>query len=358
MDKEIISDKQGISIIVLFLIGSNSIFVPGLEAKNDAWLAVILALVVVMPILFIFARLNYLFPDKDLFDIIEICVGKFIAKLITIIFTCYTFYWAADVLNNYTFYIKTVNLSNSPSIISLIFLGFLCSWSVREGIEVLGRWAQTFLLVPVISLLIVSIFSVPNMDINNIKPMLYNGITPIFKAAFNQSFFQSIVFSMAFNGFKNKKSSYKVYYISVLIAGIYMLLLTFTNILVLGEDISTIKYYPTYNLATLLDLHGIFQNLEILISLSFVLGGFIKISILFLCTCKGITKLFKYSDYRIYITPITLLILNLAYFQYDSVMNYMEFNSEIWPYFFFPFQVILPIIIFVFAEIKHKKFTL
>ncbi|WP_187296203.1 GerAB/ArcD/ProY family transporter [Tepidibacter mesophilus] len=358
MNKEIISNKQGISIIVLFLIGSNSIFVPGLEAKNDAWLAIILSVITVMPILFIFARLNYLFPDKDLFDIIEICVGKFIGKLITIIFTCYAFYWAADVLNNYAFYIKTVNLSDTPSIITLIFLGFLCSWSVREGIEVLGRWSQAFLLVPIISLLIVSISSVPNMDMNNIKPTLYEGITPIFKAIFNQSFFQAIAFSMAFNGFKHKKSSYKVYYISVLIAGIYMLLLTITNILVLGEDICTIKYYPTYNLATLLNLRGVLQNLDILVSLAFVLGGFIKISILFLCICKGITKLFKCSDYRLYITPITLLILNLAYFQYDSVMNYMEFNSKIWPYFFFPFQVILPIIIFVFAEIKHKRFTL
>ncbi|WP_099188182.1 GerAB/ArcD/ProY family transporter [Tepidibacter mesophilus] len=359
MNKEIISDKQGISIMILFLIGSTSIFVPGSEAKRDGWLAVILAVFSVIPILFIFARLNYLFPNQDLFDIIEICFGKFIGKITIIIFTWYTFYWTADVLNNYALFIQNVNLKHTPQIIVIIFFVILCSWAIREGVEVLGKWSKIFLLIPIFSLVIVSSLSIANMDINNLKPMLYEGTGPLFKATFSifsQPFCQVIAFSMALNGFRTNKSSYKVYFTSLLVSGLYFLLLTLTNILVLGGTIASNKYYPTYNLATRLDVLMILQNLEILISLSFILGGFIKISILLLCVCKGITKTFQCNDYRIYITPITLLIINLAYFQYDSVMHYMEFNSKIWPYYFLPFQVIVPIIIFIFAEIKQKKY--
>ncbi len=355
MNKEIISDKQGISIMILFLIGSTSIFVPGLEAKNDGWLAVILAVFAVMPMLFIFARLHYRFPNKDLFDIIEICFGEFIGKIIIIIFTWYTFYWTADVLNNNALYIRTVNLLATPKFISIISLGVLCSWVIREGIEVLGKWSSIFLLIPIVSLVTVCIFSIPNMDINNVKPMLYEGTDPLFKATFSlfsQPFGQMIAFTMAFNSFKHKKSSYKVYFTSLLVAGLYMTLLTLTNTLVLGGNIAANEYYPTYDLATRIGIGVLLQNLEILISLS-LLGGFIKIS--FVCVCKGVTKIFECNDYRFSITPVTLLILNLAYFQYNNVMAYMEFNSKIWSYYFFPFQVILPIIIFIFAEIKHKK---
>ncbi|CAH2212925.1 GerAB/ArcD/ProY family transporter [Tepidibacter aestuarii] len=358
MNKEIISDKQGISIMILFLIGSTSIFVPGLEAKNDAWLAVILSVIAVMPMLFIFARLDCLFPNKDIFDIIELCFGKFIGKIVILIFTWYTFYWAADVLNNYALYVTSVNLIKTPPIVSIIFLGILCSWGIREGVELLGRWSKFFLLIPIVSLIIVSLLSIPKMNINNLKPMLYEGTSPLFEATFalfSQPFGQMIAFTMAFNGFRNKKSSSKVYFTSLLVAGLYMLLLTLTNILALGGDIAANKYYPTYNLATRIGIGILLQNLEILISLAFVLGGFIKVSILLLCVCKGITKVFECNDYRFTITPITLLILNLTYLQYDSVMDYMEFNSKVWPYYFFPFQVILPIFIFIFAEIKYKK---
>lgn len=358
MNKEIISDKQGISIMILFLVGSTSIFVPGLEAGRDGWLAVILAMFAVIPMIFIFARLHYIFPNQDLFDIIEICFGKFIGKITIIIFTWYTFYWTADVLNNYALFIEEVNFRHTPQIVLIIFFMILCSWAIREGIEVLGKWSKVFLLIPIFSLLIVSSLSIVNMDISNLKPMLYEGTGPLFKATFNlfsQPFGQMIAFTMAFNGFRAIKSSYKVYFTSLLTSGLYMLLLTLTNILVLGGTIASIKYYPTYNLATRLDVLMVLQNLEILISLSFILGGFIKISILLLCVCKGITKIFECNDYRFSITPITLFIINLTYFQYNSIMHYMEFNSTIWAYFFFPFQVIIPIIIFIFAEIKQKE---
>lgn len=358
MNKEVISIKQGIFIIILFLTGSTSIFVTGLDAKKDSWLAIILAFFMVLPMILIFARLHALFPCKDLFGIIRICFGKFIGNIIIIIFTLYFFYWTSDVLNNYGFFIWTNSLTDTPKIIIVISFGFFCIWSIKEGIEVLGRSAAFLVIISIASILIAVLLLIPEMNFNNIRPVFHDGAKPVLKGAysvFTQPFVQTIAFTAAFTNLKGKKSSYKVYFIGLLIGGILTLMVSVTNILVVGAKNATNMYYPSYVSVSRINIYGFLQRLEVIIALVFILGGFIKISILLLCTCKGITRIFDYKDYRFIIIPISLLIINVAYFQYDNVQHYFTFNSEIWASYFLPFHIILPIIIWIVAEIKNKK---
>jgi len=88
---------------------------------------------------------------------------------------------------------------------------------------------------------------------------------------------------------------------------------------------------------------------------SFILAGLIKVCICLLSTCNGFSKLFDLHDYRFIVTPIGLLVINLSYFIHDSIMDKTEFASDIYPYYAFPFHVILPIIIWIAAEIKKKQ---
>lgn len=358
MNQEIISDKKAISIIILFLTGSTSIFIAGLDAKKDLWIAIILAIFMILPMTIIFARLHYIFPNKDLFDIIEICFGKFIGKGMIIIFTWYVFYWTADVITNYYLFIRTVSLTNTPKIISIIILALLCAWGIKEGIVVLGGWSEFFLIIVIMSVFFTIALLIPSMDINNIQPVLSNGVKPILKGAYSVfiiPFGQIVAFTMAFTNFKTKKSSYKVYIRGLLIAGIITFIISIMNILVLGIDDATIMYYPSYIAISRMNIGDILQRFEVIITIIFILGGFIKISILLLCTCKGFTKIFSYRDYQFIITPISLLVINLAYFQYDSIQHYFKFAKEIWNMYFLPFQLILPIIIWITAEIKNRR---
>ncbi|CAH2214617.1 GerAB/ArcD/ProY family transporter [Tepidibacter aestuarii] len=358
MNKEVISDKQGISIVTLFIIGSNSIFVMGLEAKQDAWLAFILAMIMVFPMVIIYSRIHYIFPDKDLFDIFEICFGKFIGKIMILLYTWFVFFFASDILVNYGQFIRIVNLENTPQIVPIISLCILCAWGIKEGIEVLGRWAEFLLPIPIISFFIMILLLTPDMNMDNMKPTLAEGFKPVLEGAFSAftfPFVQTVVFTMGFFSFKTKKSPYKIYILGLLIGGIFLCILSIINILVIGVDAATRVYYPTRATASKTELGNLFQGAEVMVFLTFILGGFIKISILLLCICKGITKVFGYKKYRFIIIPISLLVINLSYFQYDSIPYYYEFNKEVWPYYHFPFQVIFPIFIWIIAEIKNKR---
>ncbi|WP_165000270.1 GerAB/ArcD/ProY family transporter [Anaerophilus nitritogenes] len=358
MHKENISTKQGVSLIILFIIGSSSIFTQGLEAGGDLWLAFIIGIGMVIPIIIIYARLHCLFPNKNLFDIIEICFGKIIGKVMIVLYTWFVYFMMSDIVVNYSQFIHVVSFPETPQIIIQIVFVFLCAWGLKEGMEVMGRCSEVFLYIPILLLVFIVLLSIPNMDINHIAPVLSKGMKPVFEGAFSVMtfpFIQMIVFTMVFEDLNTNKSIYKIYLGGVLIGGIYLLLLSMTNILVLGVESATGIYYPSHETASRIKIGDILQRMEAIVSIVFLLGGFIKISILLLCTCKGISKIFKIKEYHLIILPVALLQINLAYFQYDSVMYYFEFNRDIWPYYHFPFQIIFPIIIWIVAEIKQKN---
>lgn len=357
MSKEVISDKESISLIFLFIIGSTSIFSPGLDAKKDLWLAFIIGIIMVLPIIIIYARIHYIFPKRDLFDIVEICFGKFIGKIVIILYIWYVYFIVSDIFVTYGQFITIETFTETPRIIPIILLSILCVFGMKTGIEILGRFSLSFFYPLIVTLIIGVLFLIPNMDINNLRPILNEGMKPVIKGGFSVFTFplvQIVVFTMIFSNFKKSKSSYKVYILGLIMGSMYLATISITNILVIGVDTASRVYFPSYATLSRINVGGIVQRVEVVIAATTILGGFVKTSILLLCICKGISKLFKTDDYRFIIIPITLLVINFTNFQYESVMYYFEFNNEIWPYYNFPFQVILPIIIWIIAEIKKK----
>lgn len=357
MNKEVISDKQSIALMILFMIGASTVSLAGVEAKKDIWLAVISSMIMGAPIVFIFSRLHSNFPNNDLYDIIEICFGKFIGKAIIIFFTFYLTITLCTVLRNYGEFINTVSLEETPLIIPMIFLGLLCAYATISGIEVLGRWGNFFIYIVVFFTFILILLLIPNSNIDNIRPILQNGLKPVLQGSiklYSFPFSQLVVFSTILSGFKRKISPYRIYFLSLLIGGAIIFITFLSVILTVGVKNVSDLYYPTYSAVSRLNMLGL-QGIEILSSVLFSLGGFVKISIHLLAICIGIAKIFKTADYRFIVIPITLMIINLSYLLWNSTMSFYEFDGEIMLYFAFPFRTILPILTFIIAEIKKKQ---
>lgn len=331
--------------------------VSGLEAKRDMWLAIILAIIMGITFTtFVYARLFYLFPGKNLFDIIEICFGKYTQKIIMFIFTIFIFEEGAELLRNVGQFIIVNSLTKTNIIIPMIFISILCILIVKGGIEVLGRWSELFLGLVIYSILIWFFMSIPKMKIDNLRPVLSNGIKPILKGGFRVFIFpfcQTFTFTMVFSGGKKRKSPYKIYFSGIIIGGIVLFLVSVSAFLVIGIDVEN-TYYPSYTAIKRIGIKDFLERAEVLVAVIFVITAFLKGSVYLLATCKGVAKIFELKDYRLIVTPIAALILNLAYFEFDSILDFFDF-SEVWYYYVFPFLVILPIIILITAEIKKRQ---
>lgn len=358
MTERDISDKEAVSILILFMIGTASVINPGIaSAKRDIWLAVIIAVIASLFVALMCARLHYILPKKDLFQMLEFCFGKILSKCLCIVYFLFFFHAALLVSMDTTEFIKIVSFESVPYVALIGCIVFLSIYILREGLIVLGRFSKLFVNLIIFLIFLTVISMIPEMDINNITPVLYDGFSPVIEGAlvmFSFPLSQLIPFVAILQNLKTKESSYKIYIKGVLIGGIVLLAVSITNMLVLGPYISSSLFFPSHD--TLKRLHfGIaIQRVEIVADGMFVLGGFVMFSTYLMACSKGISRAFGFDDYKFIVLPIGLLVINFSRFLNEGFIDHLFFIKT-WPTYSFLFQVILPLIIWITAEIKLRK---
>jgi len=357
MQKEQITDKEAICLLIIFVIGSSLIIGIGGEAKNDAWIAGIVGLIMVSPMLLVFSRILTLFQGKDLFDILNITLGPVVGKIAAIVYIWYAFHLGALVLRNFGEFINTVAMPETPMFVPLFCLGLVCIIAVRLGIEVLGRISTYFLPILLFIIVVVELLAIPQLHLNYIKPILGNGLIPVLKGGFSSfsfPFAETVLVIGVFGSLKTKKSPLKVYFWGVLISAIIIITTTIRNIAVLGNMLDSF-YFPSYEAVSIIKIGDFVQRIEVFVSFVFVFGVFIKSSICLLVACKGIGKLLHLKDYRSIVIQTGLLMIYFSYIVYDNSMMMQYWAFKVYSYYAFPLQVIMPIVVWILAEIKVKR---
>jgi spore germination protein KB len=360
MNKEIISDNQGTTMTILFIFGSTLVMGTGGSAKTDRWLAIILAILLSIPVVLMYGRILHTYPERDLYDILQLVFGKITGKLLCLIFVWFSFYLGALVLRNFGEFMSTVGLPETPEIVPITIFSLTCALGVKKGIETIGKCSSYFIIIVISLLVIFTLFTIPNMKFENLLPIADNGIKPILQGAFEAFTFpfgELVVLLSVFGSLSTPKSAGKVYLKALLIGGLFVASTGMRNTMVMGDALANV-YFPSYTVISRVNIGNFLQRLEISVIIVFILSGYIKISICMLSAAKGLGKLFGFKDYRFLVLPAALLMVNTANLLFESTMEMFEWAQAIWPYYAFPFQVIIPFIIFIAVELKsklHKK---
>ncbi len=359
MNKEFITEKEGIALIILYSIGTSSVIVTAVGAQNDLWISIILATLIMIPIGLVYSKLNTMFPNKDLFDILNLAWGKFWGKIILILYLWYLVNICIFVLKDLSEFFRLTVGPETPMTIPMMSGMIVAAIAIKKGIAVLGRMAS-FLLLPILILIALDNISLlPNVNIHNVQPVLYNGWGPVLKGVLNTISFplgEIIAFIVIFQGLNNeKKAVQKTYIKGILATGIVLLISSSITILVIGPSVANTYYFPAYVATTRINVGNFMQSIEIILAFMFTIGGFTNFTVLLLCSTKGIGKFFGIDDYKSIVVPIGLFVLNLSLFMSKSTREFYRFTAEIWPYYAFPFQIVFPIITLILAKFKLRK---
>lgn len=357
MNNNEISQKQGISMVVMFIIGTSSLLVMGLEAKMDIWIAILLAMGVSAVIILIFSRLMCMLPNKDFFEITEFFLGKTGSKIPILLFTWFSFQLCALVLRNFGTFIITVGLPETPMFVAMGLLMLLSIITVRSGLSVFGQWTQVIVFFVLGFVLISVLLASSNMNSTNILPVMDKGLVPIAKGSLGVisfPFAETVVFLLVFPALRKGVSAKKMWLKGLLIGGSVILVTSLADILVLGASAED-SYFPTYTMLSTVHYGEFLQRLEVIAGIVFVLGVFSKLSILLFATCRSAGRLLGFKDYRFLVIPIAFLILNYAEFSFDSMIYHYEWAVKVWPYYGPIFEILLPVVLLIIFEIKRRK---
>ncbi|WBW99421.1 GerAB/ArcD/ProY family transporter [Oceanirhabdus sp. W0125-5] len=359
--KEKIKSSEITAMVLLFTPGTTLLFGAGSVAKEDSWIAVIISIFLIIPIVKVYCKFLELYPGKNLFQIFELITGKWIGKILIIIYLWFAIHSTTLTFFNIVDFIHFVGLKKTPILILVICMAILTAWIVKLGLKIIGKWSVLFLFVAFVLGWTIIFILIPHHNFENIKPILSQGYYNIYLGVISvvtTSFSGLIMFTCFGDKYASPKKFQKVFFTAVLLAGGIILILTLEDVLVLGVQNSMRAHFPGYERYRRIRLGTAFQRLESVISIIFIVCEFLRASIFILAGSKALQRLFELKKYDSMVTPFIMCCVNLYFIEYQSILIGLEFLIEVWPFYSGTINILIPFGVLITAYIKKYLGTL
>jgi spore germination protein KB len=361
LEKAKISAHQLFVLIVLFEIGS-AILVPlAIEAKQDAWLAILIGLAGGCCLFWVYHVLYSYYPDIPLTEYVQKILGSFLGKILAFFYVLYFMYISARVLRDFGELLITAFYPATPLFVMNALMIIVVVYTVRKGIEVLARTGELLfaimVLLGIIGLILIIIADI--IHISNLQPVLEEGLKPVIKTAFTTLYFpfgEIIVFTMILPFLKTTKKAKKTGLLAIGLSGMLLALIMAVNISVLGVSLVARSPFPLLSTIQTIEVAGFLERMDVTFMLSSVLGGFFKIGLFFYASVEGTANLFKIKESSQLAYPMGVVVLLLSITIASSFSEHIHEGLQVVPlYVHLPFQVIIPLFLLLIAFFKNRK---
>lgn len=352
LEKGKISSTQLIFLIISYNVGVSIIITVGAEAKQDAWLAVLLGPLISLGLGLLYLALANRFPGKTFIAIHDIVWGPFWGKLYSAIFLIF-FLHENSLLDGAFIYFQKEFLLNTPVLI-LAFLGVgLAVLLASRGLEVLARCNQLIVIFCSINWIILFFMILPEIRLSNFQPVLQTPLSLLVRTtlrcvAFN--FSTGYIFLMVF---PYVSDNYKIF--SAIIKGFAIsAVLLLTGVLlttgVLGPATGYFVY-PALSATRLINIGEVFSRMEILTGAVFWIGCFALVSLQLYGLIMASSELLKLKSFTLAL-PLGILVALLSIHNYLSISEQQVFAEKVYIWEAFPFQYIFPALLYLTAVIR------
>jgi spore germination protein KB len=362
MRVEKISKFQLLALIIFHEIGSTTLFARGIGAKQDAWISIIIGMLIGFVILWVYTQIQLSYPEKNLAEIFYVVLGKWIAWPLALLYALGFFFSATFNLREFTELFTITILPSTPLTVLIICVMFTSVYAVSSGIEVLARSAE--LALPFYIFFLVLIFALTLgsgiADFSKLKPVLENGWKPVFLNAFpsivNFPFGEMVVFLMYWKYVNSKTTIRKISFLSVFISGIFILISVIFMISVLGVRITAGTWIPLFEVIKLINVGDFITNLDPIGIVFILIGGFFKMTLFFYGSVLILQTLFKiqHQNWLIILCALLLSAVSILYFPNLTFHRWVGLNLHS-PYIDTMFYIIIPFLILMIIWIKSKK---
>ena len=357
MERGKISKRQLFILMLLFELGSSIVINLGMQAKQDAWLAVLLGTGAGVCLFLVYDYLYHQYEGLPLTQYVRSILGKYLGSLLALLYIFYFFYLSARVLRDFGDLLLTSTLEATPMLVINSMLMLVIGGAVYYGLEVVGRTGEIILPFMIFLALItgVAILFSHIFHIKNLLPVLEGGWKPVMKATFPLTvtfpFGEIIVFSMILPYVNEQAHTRKTGVKAILISGFILITTIITNIAVLGVAQASTEQFPLLTTVGKINVGDFIQRIDAVALSALILGGFFKISIFFYAGINGMKDLFLIQKKKhililvaSFIAVVTVYSVNMD----SSFTSHIEIGLKQVPYYLhIPFQIGIPVLLLV-----------
>ena len=331
------------------------------ESKTSFYISIGISYLIGLALIFIFLRIFNFLPDKDIFKKIESIFPKWISKVISLMLMMFVFGTTAIILWRLVTFISSEFLIETPN----LFIGLLIVapsfYLIFYDFDVIGRLATIVSSIAFLLLLfnVISLFS--QVDISNLKPLLNFDFLHTGKSVLVLTFLILIPAFLTLiipkdNVLNNQKIG-RYLYMSYTVEMLFIFLIFFIIVTVLGIDIANIYTFPSYVVLKTLSVLSFIQNTENISILVWVLLMTFSASFGLLFMKAGLKDLFNFNKKKTQIFSILLIFLPflgviIYLLPYEIYLNKYKYAGI--PALLNIIIFMLILIVFIIGKIKYR----
>jgi spore germination protein KB len=360
MEKAKISAYQLFVLILMFELGSAVLVPIAIEAKRDAWLAILLGMVGGILLFFVYYRLYRFYPKLVFTEYMVKLIGKIPGKIISFSYIIFFAYIAARVLRDFGEMLLTYAYVDTPLFIVNTLLILVIIYAIQKGIEVLARTGELFFTLLYLLAIIGFILMVFSglFKPQQLKPFLENGWGPVIKVVATQTLYvpfgEVLVFTMIFPYLQNPKTLKIAGLAGILLSGINLALVMAINISVLGIDLASRSQFPLLSTVQSIQIAKFLERLDVFFMVSMVIGIFFKVSLYFYAAISATTILFKVKEPSKLVYPMGMVILFMSITIANSYSEHIKEGLVVTTRVIHPFfLVVIPVVLLGIAYLKN-----
>jgi spore germination protein KB len=356
-----LSKNQMFSLMFIFEVGSTTLFALGIDAKQDAWIVILVALLIGIVFIWIYTELQSAFPDKNFAEIIISILGEKIGIPLAMLYAVYWLWPAARNLREFGELINNTLLPETPLYVILTIFILTSLYALLEGLEVFARTSE--LIMPVITFSIIALFVMifisVKVDFNNLKPVLEKGLMPVFEAAYpNVSLFpfgEILIFSMYWCYADEKKAVRKTTMLAAILTGVLLSMTLVMNITVLGVKYTSLATIPLLQTIRLVNIGNLITHIDALGIILMFFGGFYKMSLFLNGVVLVISTILKIKKYNFILVVASFFLLWVSIVFEPSYAYHKWMTPFDTDYFYIVFLQIIPTLLLLIYWVKKMR---
>ena len=356
-----INKPQFFLLVISFVYGSSLLMAPGLTASfanQDAWVSMLVALIIGLLLNVVWIMLLKRYDYQSIFTIMENVGGKWLGLLINLLIVFYAIHLAAYIVRNLSNFMVINVVPDSNEWTYQIMIILLAVYSCFYGLNNMAR-VNEILLPWMLLLFFFSMCLVINQfELNHIKPMFEQSFQVISQGAYSTlgfPFIEVILLGTVFTFVKRKEKLMKGYLLSLLFGGMILVVTVFLTVGIEGPFLVSQQAYSTYSLMRNITVVKLFERIEILIVIVWILGILVKITLSLFAALKGLQHITRHESYHPFLIPIGILMWVMSNEIHRNTMDFTDFVAKNWTLWWFTLYLILIVTMFIGIALKKDK---
>ena len=263
---------------------------------------ILIGTAIMLPLYFLYKK-NI---DKNLLDMLS-SKSKAFARVVAILYVAFFFYFTVVTIARLDLFAGTVVFPETDLTYILIFAIVLCCYGAFLGLEALGRSSVISIAFVVPALMFIMVTLIKKIDLLNLTPLFYNGVTPVVKVAMD-SVGQTVEYAIIATALPRVKGNVKKGFFIWLISQTFLMAVMFFFACAVMGNFASTQLFPFHTLASLAEF-SMFSRLDAVFTSVWIMCVFIKAGLLIYLQTDILTMYFGKFKRTTYIIVVGLMTI-------------------------------------------------